>query len=36
VNRSKFLRGEDIEATLLAAGDNNAISKFIAELGRQD
>jgi hypothetical protein len=36
MDRCKFLGGEHIEATLLAASDNNAVTKLIAELGRKD
>jgi hypothetical protein len=36
VNGCKFFGGEDVEATLLAAGDNNAVTKLIAELSGKD
>jgi hypothetical protein len=36
VDGCEFLAGKDIEATLLAAGDNNAVTKLITELGRKD
>jgi hypothetical protein len=36
VHGGEFFTGEDIEAALLAAGDNNTFTKLIAELGGKD
>jgi hypothetical protein len=36
VHGCEFFAGEDIEAALLTAGDNNTFTKLIAELGRKD